>query len=56
MAERKHPRDPRLEEVIKAFEREREASRDLSRRHADVVRDSHSRDRQVFLERRRKPR
>ena len=56
MAERKYQRDPRTEELIRAFEREREAARDLNRRHADVVRDAHARDRQVFIERRRKPR
>ena len=56
MAERKYPRDPRTEELIKAFERERETARDLSRRHSDGVRDSHARDQQILLERRRKPR
>ena len=56
MAERKHPRDPRTEEIIRAFERERETARDLNRHYRDVVRDSHERDRQVLIERRRKPR
>jgi hypothetical protein len=56
MAERKQPRDPRTEEIIKAFDREREAARDLHRRHTDSTRDSHWRDRQAFIERRQKPR
>ena len=53
---RRPPRDPRTEELIEAFERERDAARDLSRRHAENTRDSHDRDRQVIIERRRKPR
>ena len=56
MAERKSSRDPRTEEIIRAFERERDAARDLQRRHTDVVRGARTRDRQVFIERRRKPR
>ncbi len=56
MAERKYPRDPRLEEIIRAFEREREASRDLQRRHTDLTRAAHHRDQQLFIERRQKPR
>jgi hypothetical protein len=45
-----------LEEVIKAFERELDAARDLSRRHADTIRKSQRRDEPVLIERRRKPR
>ena len=56
MAERKYPRDPRLEEIIRAFERERQDARDLHRRHIDVTRDAHHRDRQIFIERRKHPR
>ena len=56
MAERKYERDPRTEEIIRAFEREREAARDLSRRHSTSTREAHARDRQVFIERRQKPR
>lgn len=56
MAERKYPRDARLEEIIGAFEREREAAHDLHRRHTDLTRASHHRDQQVFIERRQKPR
>ena len=56
MDERKYPRDPRMEEIIRNFEREREAARDLTRRHRDATRDAHQRDRQVFIERRKHPR
>lgn len=56
MAERKYPRDPRLEEIIRAFERECESAHDLHRRHSDSARDAHHRDQQVFIERRQKPR
>jgi hypothetical protein len=44
------------EELIQAFDRERSAARDHRRRHDELVRDSHARDRQVFIERRRRPR
>jgi hypothetical protein len=56
MAERKNRRDPRTEEIIKAFDRERETAREFHRRHTDATRDSRWRDRQVFIERRQKPR
>ena len=56
MAERKHSRDPRTEEIIRAFERERDAARDLHRRHADSTRDARHRDQQVLIERRKHPR
>ena len=56
MAERKHPRDSRTEEIIRAFERERDVARDLQRRHTDSTRDSHHRDQQLFIERRKHPR
>ena len=56
MAERKHPRDARLEEIIRAFEQEREAVHDLHRRHTNRTRDAHHRDQQLFIERRKLPR
>ncbi len=56
MAERKYPRDARLDEIIRAFERERETAHDLHRRHSDSTRDAHERDQQVFIERRKHPR
>ncbi len=56
MAERKYPRDARIEEIIRAFERERETAHDLHRRPTDRTRDSHQRDQQLFIERRQKPR
>ena len=42
-----------MEEIIRNFEREREASRDLTRRHRDTTRDAHRRDRQILIERRK---
>jgi len=55
MAERK-PRDARLEEIIRAFEQERDVAHDLNRRHTDSTRDSQQRDQQMFIERRKHPR
>ena len=55
MAERK-TRDPRTEEIIKAFDRERQTAQDLHRRHIDQTRDAHFRERQIFIERRKQPR
>ena len=49
-------RDRKSEELIKAFDREREQARELSRRHEENVRGSHVADRQVLIERRRFPR
>ena len=43
-------------EVIEAFERERERVRELQRRHTENVRNAHTNDRQVLIERRRRPR
>ena len=56
MGEKKVFPDPRTEELLKAFERERNAAHDLSRQHRDTIRESQNRDRQVLIERRRKPR
>ena len=49
-------RDRKSEELIKAFDRERDQARELNRRHAESVRNSHAGDRQVLIERRRFPR
>ena len=46
----------RMEELIKAFERERSEAADLHRRHTEEMRRAHQRDRQVLIERRRNPR
>jgi hypothetical protein len=56
MGEPKNGKDPRTEELLKAFERERENARDLHRRHTERMRESQDRDRQVLIERRRTPR
>jgi hypothetical protein len=46
----------RLEELIKALDRERSEANDLHRRHIEETRRAHERDRQVLIERRRFPR
>ena len=56
MDDRKDLFDPRIEELLKAFERVRCEVHELSRRHGERTRNSHRRDRQVLIERRRKPR
>jgi hypothetical protein len=56
MGERKMTREPRPEEIIAAFDREREIARELNRRHTEHVRNSRSDDRQVHNERRRQSR
>jgi hypothetical protein len=56
MKESKPPERGRTEELIAALEREQSEARDLSRRHAEDVRSSHHRDKQVLIERRRQPR
>ena len=56
MKDGKPPERGRTEELIAALERERSEARDLSRRHAEDVRSSHHRDKQVLIERRRQPR
>jgi hypothetical protein len=44
------------QDVIDAFDRERNLVRELNRRHEQSVRNSHAGDRQVLIERRRHPR
>jgi hypothetical protein len=44
------------EEIIKAFDREQSAIRDLAQRHHEELNRSRERDRQVLIERRRRPR
>ena len=56
MGERKPPDRGRTEELIAALERERSELRDLTRRYSEEVRNSHHRDKQVLIERRRYPR
>jgi len=43
-------------ELIRAFERELDAARHLNRELGDAIRESRKRDRQLTIERRRKPR
>ena len=56
MKEPKPPDRARTEELIAALERVQSEARDLSRRHAEDVRNSHHRDKQILIERRRNPR
>jgi hypothetical protein len=56
MAEQKPPPGRLNEEIIKAFDRERDTAQELNRRHAESSKNSHRRDRQVLIERRRHPR
>ena len=57
MDERDKPsRNPRTEEILKAFDREQSKMRDIGRHHEEETRSSHERDRQVLIERRRRPR
>lgn len=44
------------DEIIAAFDRQREVMRELNRRHTDHVRNSRADDRQVIIDRRRRPR
>jgi hypothetical protein len=44
------------EDIIEAFDRERAEARELNRRHEETVRNSRAADRQVLIERRRRPR
>ena len=56
MNDPKPPEHARTEELIAALEREQSEARDLSKRHAEDVRSSYHRDKQVLIERRRQPR
>ena len=56
MEDRHSDDDVRIEEIIKAFERELDAARHLKQEHADTTRDAWRRDMQIVIERRRKPR
>jgi hypothetical protein len=56
MGESKKPQETRPEEIIAAFDREREVAQELNRRHSEHVRTSRSEDRTVHIERRRRPR
>jgi len=53
---KKRRSDATNEEIIEACERELDTVRHLNRQHLEVTRDAWRRDRQVLIERRRKPR
>ena len=44
------------DDIIAAFDRQREVAQELNRRHTDHVRNSRTDDRQVLVDRRRHPR
>jgi hypothetical protein len=44
------------DDIIAAFDRQREAAQEFNRRHTDHVRNSRAGDRQVLIDRRRRPR
>ena len=56
MVEKSTTQRERPEEVIAAFDRERERIKELNRRHAEQVRATREHDKPVFIERRRRPR
>jgi hypothetical protein len=56
MGESKQPRETRPEDIIAAFDREREIAHELNRRHTEHVRNSRADDRPIQVERGRRPR
>ena len=56
MGESKKRNEMTSEEVIAAFDRERDHARELSRRYAEQFRQSRAHDRPVYIDRRRRPR
>ena len=56
MKETNEPPDSRPDDIIAAFDRERERVQELNRQHTDLVRNSRADDRPVRVERRRRPR
>ena len=55
MEDRRSP-ERRPLEVIEAFDRERARARELGRRHAENMKQAHAIDKQVLIERRKRPR
>jgi hypothetical protein len=56
MSETNQSQDSRPDEIIAAFDRECELTQELNRRHTEHIRNSRADDRQVHIERRRRPR
>ena len=56
MNEQNQSQDSGPDEIIAAFDRQREVIQELNRRHSDHVRNSRADDRQVLIDRRRRPR
>src|SRR5690242_13367900 len=55
MGESKGPRESRPEEIIAAFDRQRDIARELNRRHTEHVRNSRADDRPADAEHRHHP-
>jgi hypothetical protein len=56
MRESKETTDPKHDDIIAAFDRERNRAREWSRRHAEQLHQMRAHERPVYIERRRKPR
>jgi len=56
MSEKNQSQESGPDEIIAAFDRQREVAQELNRRHSDHVRSSRADDRQVLIDRRRRPR
>ena len=56
MNEKNKSAESRSDEIIAAFDREREVAHELNRRHNEHVRSSRADDRQMVTERRRQSR
>jgi hypothetical protein len=56
MNEKNQSQESGPDETIAAFDRQREVAQELNRRHTDHVRSSRADDRQVLIDRRRRPR
>ena len=56
MNEVNQSQDSRPDDVLAAFDRERQMAQELNRLHTEHVRSSRADDRQVRIERRRRPR
>ena len=56
MSEKNQSQETAPDQIIAAFDRERERMQELNRRHTDHVRSSRADDRQLLIDRRRRPR
>ena len=56
MNDKSQSTDSGPDEIIAAFDRQRQVSQELNRRHTDHVRNSRADDRQVLIDRTHRPR